>query len=104
MAGNFTVSTSNQVPFTRLGVDQAQEHVNKKLKGHRAVNGIIQSPSALLKFCLCASELARISGEIEHIVELSEHKKKHQHHSLNTPAHEQQEKAIEKLHKVVKSC
>ena len=32
MAGDFTVSTSNQVPFTRLGVDQAQEHVNKKLQ------------------------------------------------------------------------
>ena len=37
MAGDFTTSTSNQVPFTRLGVDQAQEHVNKKLRVHGAV-------------------------------------------------------------------
>ena len=104
MAGDFTVSTSYQVPFTRLGVDQAQEHVNKKLNGHGAVTGITQSPSTLLKFCLCASELARISGEIEHIIELSEHKKKQQHHPLNTPALARQEKAIEKLHKVLKPC
>ena len=53
-AGDFTVSTSNKVLFTRLGVDQAQIHVNKKLKGHGAVNGITQSPRTLLKICLCA--------------------------------------------------
>ena len=104
MAGDFTVSATNQVPFTRLGVDQAQEHVNKKLKGQGAVNGITQSSSTLLKFCLCAPELARISGEIENVVELPEHRKKQQHHSLNTSVLERQEKAIEKLHKVLKPC
>eukprot|EP00794_Sanderia_malayensis_P002267 gene2267-2604_t len=104
MAGDFTVSASNQVPFTRLGVDQAQEHVNKKLKGQGAVNGITQSSSILLKFCLCAPELARISGEIENTVESSGHKKKQQHHCLNTPALEREEKAIEKLHKVLMPC
>eukprot|EP00112_Aurelia_sp_Birch-Aquarium-sp1_P010681 Seg2275.3 transcript_id=Seg2275.3/GoldUCD/mRNA.D3Y31 product="hypothetical protein" protein_id=Seg2275.3/GoldUCD/D3Y31 len=104
MAGDFTVSASSQVPFTRLGVDQAQEHVNKKLKGQGAVNGITQTPSTLLKFCLCAPELARISSEIESIVELTEHRKKQQHHSLNIPALERQEKAIDKLHKVLKPC
>ena len=103
MAGNFTIRTSEQVPFTRLGVDQAQEHVNKKLKGHGAVNGITQLPSALLKFCLCAPESARISGEIEHIIELSEYKKKQQHLCLNMPALERQENAIEKLHKGFKA-
>ena len=48
--------------------------------------------------------MARISGEIEHIIELSQHKKKQHHDSLNTPELERQEKAIEKLHKVLKPC
>ena len=65
MAGDFTVSATNQVPLTRLGVGQAQEHVNKELKGQGAVNGITQSPSTLQKFCLRVPDLARISGEIE---------------------------------------
>ncbi len=99
MAGDFTISASNLGPFTRLEVDQAQDHVNKKLKGQGAVSGITQTPIILLKFCLCVPELARISGEIENIVG-TEHRKKQQNHSLNMPALEQ-EKAIDKLHKVL---
>ncbi len=30
--GAFTVNTSNRIPFTRLGVDQAIEHLNKTAK------------------------------------------------------------------------
>ena len=69
----------------RDGIDIVTEErdVEKSLK---TLLSITQSPSTLLKFCLCAPELARIVGEIEHMVELSEHKKKQQHHSLNTPA------------------
>ncbi len=49
-SGGFTVNTSNQIPFTRLGLDHAQEQQNKTLKGQGAINGITQSPATLLKF------------------------------------------------------
>ena len=49
-------------------------------------------------------ELARISSEIENILGLTENRKKQPNHSLNTPALEGQEKAIEKLHKILKQC
>ena len=67
MSKSFTVNTSNQIPFTRLGVDQAQEQANKTLKGQGAISGITQSPATLLKFCMCAPELARIAGEAENM-------------------------------------
>jgi hypothetical protein len=54
----FTVNTSNQIPFTRLAVDHAQEQENKNIKGQGAISGITQSPATLLKFCLSAPELA----------------------------------------------
>ena len=31
--GEFAVNTSNRIPFTRIGVDQAMEHLNKSTKG-----------------------------------------------------------------------
>ncbi len=59
----FTVNTATSIPFTRLGLDHAQEQQNKSINVQGAINGITQSPSALLKFCLCAPELARIANE-----------------------------------------
>ena len=64
-SGGFTVNTSNQIPFTRLGLDHAQEQQNKNLKGQGAINGITQSAATLLMFCMCAPELARIATEAE---------------------------------------
>ena len=31
--GEFAVNISNRIPFTRIGVDQAMEHLNKSTKG-----------------------------------------------------------------------
>jgi len=38
--GDFSVNTSNNVPFTRIGVDQAMEHLNKCTKGQGGICGI----------------------------------------------------------------
>ena len=42
--GEFTVNTSNEVPFTRIGVDQAMEHLNKYTKGQGGISGITSYP------------------------------------------------------------
>jgi hypothetical protein len=68
LSNEFTVNTSNIIPFTRLGLDHAQEHVNKNLKGQGAISGITQIPATLLKFCMCAPELSRIVEETETMV------------------------------------
>jgi len=49
---NFSVNTSNNVPFTRISVDRAMEHLNKVTKGQGRISGITTStPQTLLKFC-----------------------------------------------------
>ena len=55
--GVFTVNT-NPVPFTAIGVGQAQKHVIKVHKGHGCMSGITHSPEALLICCLSTSVLA----------------------------------------------
>ena len=55
LRGNFSVNTSNNVPFTRIGVDQAMEHLNKVTKGQGGISGITSTPQTLLKFCLTGS-------------------------------------------------
>ena len=42
LSNDFTANTSNGIPFTRIGLDHAQEHVNKNLKGQGAISGIMQ--------------------------------------------------------------
>jgi hypothetical protein len=37
LSNDFTANTSNGIPFTRIGLDHAQEHVNKNLKGQGAI-------------------------------------------------------------------
>ena len=54
--GNFTVKT-NPVAFTAIGVDQAQEYVNKGHKGDGGVSEITTNPEALLRYCLSTPEL-----------------------------------------------
>jgi hypothetical protein len=46
----FNMNTSNTIPFTRLGIHQAQEQGNKTLKGQGAIKCITQSPATLLTF------------------------------------------------------
>ena len=61
--GDFTVNTSNRIPFTRIGVDQAMEHLNKSTKGQGGNSGITTYPTTLLKLCLTAPELARLAKD-----------------------------------------
>ncbi len=102
-SGGFTVNTSNQIPFTRLGLDHAQEQQNKTLKGQGAINGITQSSATLLKFCMCAPELARLATEAETMVGI-EKQASSVHHCLNQPSVRRQERAIKQLHDVLVPC
>jgi len=103
LSQEFTVNTSNQIPFTHLGVDQAQEQQNKNLKGLGVINGITQSPATLLKYCMCAPELARIANEAEAMVGVANHSRT-EHHCLNQTMLIRQEQAIEKLYQVLVTC
>ena len=100
---DFTVNTSNQIPFTRLGMDLAQEHSNKKLKGQGAISGITQSSATLLKFCMCAPELARIANETENMVGM-QNLVRTEHHCLNQSTVKRQERTIANLLKVLAPC
>ena len=57
--GEFVV-TKNAIPFTPIGPDQAQEHVNKVHKGDGAISGLTTDPQALLKYCPSSPEFARL--------------------------------------------
>ena len=98
--GNFTVNTSNKVPFTNVGVDHEQERRNKRTKGVDGISGITTSPQTLLKFCLSAPELSILALEIEEmlVLGLNEHTK---HYSDNEPKINRQEKSICHLNKVL---
>ncbi|KAH3733791.1 hypothetical protein DPMN_040226 [Dreissena polymorpha] len=50
--GRLAYSSQNTIPFTSIGLDQTQEHQNRKIKD-----------ITLLKYCLAAPELAKISEE-----------------------------------------
>ena len=62
--GGFVVQ-KGAINFTAIGVDQAQEHINKTHKGDGGIDGITTSPETLLKYCLSTSELSRLSKETE---------------------------------------
>ncbi|XP_014677394.1 PREDICTED: uncharacterized protein LOC106817244 [Priapulus caudatus] len=81
--GEFAVNTSNRIPFTRIGVDQAMEHLNKSTKGQGRISGITTSPATLLKFCLTAPELARLADESERLVATTSTIAPPQHHQLS---------------------
>ena len=104
LRGNFKVSTSNNVPFTRIGVDHAMEHLNKATKGQGGISGITSTPQTLLKFCLTGPELARLSDETAHLLMASEGNTAQQHHCLSKGKVARQEKAITKLKAVLAQC
>ena len=104
LRGNFSVNTSNNVPFTRIGVDQAMEHLNKVTKGQGGISGITSTPQTLLKFCLTGPELARLSEETERLVMVSEETRPQQHHCISKAKVAHQKKAIAKLKAVLARC
>ena len=93
--GGFTVST-NPISFTAIGVEQAQEHVNKIHKGHGGMSGITNSPEALLRYCLSTPELTRISRETEQMLGMTQAVQTH-HHNLCKANVVRQEKYIKQL-------
>lgn len=99
VAGEFAV-TSNKIPFTSIGMDQAQEHENKRLKGEGGLQGITTMPATLLKYCLAAPELARLSREKEEMLGIINTSKK-EHHLMSSPQMVRQEKAINDLKAVI---
>ncbi len=99
----FTVNTATSIPFTRLGLDHAQEQQNKSIKGQGAINGITKSPSTLLKFCLCAPELARIANETESMLGIQDTQRT-EHHRLNQATTNTQETDIMKLSTILAPC
>jgi hypothetical protein len=85
--GGFTVNTS-PVAFTAVGVDQAQEHLNKDHKGDGGISGITNYPDVLLRYCLSTPGLTRLSHETEAMLGVRSPGRK-QHHLLSeaTVAH-----------------
>ena len=102
--GEFAVNTSNRIPFTRIGVDQAMEHLNKSTKGQGGISGITTNPATLLKFCLTAPELARLADESERLVATTSTTAPPQHHQLSQSKIARQERSIAQLKSVLAPC
>ena len=97
--GEFTITKSSG-PFTSIGPDQAQEHVNRGHKGDGAISGLTTDPQALLKYCLSSPKLTRLAGETEHMLNIGDPRtRKHHQHSASTSS--RQEDAVMKLKAVV---
>ena len=102
--GDFTVNTNAGIPFTRIGVDQAMEHLNKNTKGQGGISGITSYPKTLLKYCLTAPELARLATEMEHLSTVPNKTVGQQHHCLSQAKVRRQEYAIAQLKRVLVKC
>ena len=96
--GGFTVDTS-PVSFTAIGVDQAQEHINKCHKGGGGICGITNNPEVLLRYCLSTAELTRLSSEAENLLGLTQSVRK-QHHDKSEAKVIRREKYINQLKEV----
>lgn len=85
-----TVVSPNSLPVTSNGPDHAQEHVNKIHRRKHAISGLTTDPQGLLKYCLSSPALARLTGETESMLNISDPdlKKHHQHSQSRTAKHE----------------
>jgi hypothetical protein len=97
--GGFATATKN-IPFTSIGLDQAQEHDNKNIKGDGGIKGITTQPSALLKYCLAAPELSRIAQEYRGMLNMPS-SNADQHHHLSQAKTQKQEREIHSLKTVI---
>ena len=102
--GEFAMNTSNRIPFTRIGVDQAMEHLNKSAKGQGVISGITSYPATLLKCCLTAPELARLAEESERLVATTSTTAPAQHHQLSQSRIDRQERSVAQLKSVLAPC
>ena len=102
MEGHFAIK-KNEVPFTSIGVDHAQEHTNRDLKGDNALKGMANNAEAILNYCLAAPEIQKISSEFEEMIGLTVWTRK-EHHQLSKATVEQHEKNVSKLREVLLQC
>ena len=98
------MNNSNRIPFTRIGVDQAMEHLNKSTKGQGGISGITSYPATLLKFCLTAPELARLAEESERLVATTSTTAPAHHHQLSQSRIDRQERSVAQLKSVLAPC
>ena len=103
LKGEFTVNMSNTIPFMRIGVDQAMEHLSKSTKGQGGISGITSCSKTLLKFCLTALELARLAAETAHLVAVT-NTSTTQHHRFSQSTVSCQERAIKQLKTMLAPC
>ena len=101
-AGEFSL-TKSAVPFTGVGIDQGQEFLNKILKGDGGLRGITNKPTSLLKYCLCAPELARIATETDELFGVSSSSRTHHHH-LTSAKFSQRQQRVRLLSTVLLQC
>ncbi|KAK3923417.1 Envelopment polyprotein [Frankliniella fusca] len=59
------VARTTQRAFSAMGLDQAHEQINARIKGDGGMVGITESPSSLLKWLLAAPELAALVHDFE---------------------------------------
>jgi hypothetical protein len=97
-SGGFTVQT-NLIAFTVIGIDQAQEHVNRGHKGDGGVSGITNNPEALLRYCLST----RLSGETEKMLGMTQ-SAKNEHHDLSEAKLMHREKYIKQVKEVLSNA
>lgn len=95
-SGGFVVQ-KKATSFTAIGIDQAQEHINKTHKGEGGICGITTSPETLLRYCLSTAELSRLSGETEDMIGYASSQHPTQHHELSERKLKVQEKQVQNL-------
>lgn len=93
--GSFVVQ-KYPTKFTAIGVDQAQEQINKIHNGDGGISGITTNPEALFKYCLASAELSYPSEEVENMLGVS-HTTKTKHHDLSRAKLRYQEEQVRKL-------
>jgi len=65
-SGKFTVNVTGH-PFSAIGLDQAHEQLNARVKGTGGAVGLTESPEALLRWMIAGPEVARVVSEFEQV-------------------------------------
>jgi len=77
--GQFAFSRTGR-PFSRMPLDESHEQNNKCVKGDGGAIGLTESPSALLRWIVAGSEMARVVGEFLSLFEEKEMESQSCHH------------------------
>lgn len=93
------MNTSNHIPFTRIDVEQAMEHLNKATKDQGGISEITTYPTTPLKFVL-----SRLADESDQIVATTSTSSSSQHRQLSPSKFDRQEYFIAQLKAVLSSC